>query len=81
MISLYVDDINITCNSSKLMDEVKGHLSKVFEMKDLGEFHYCLGLKYIEMFVRHLLHKEISKGVIQEVQNGPLYGSINTFKI
>jgi hypothetical protein len=45
LISLYVDDLIITGNASKLIDEIKRQLSQVFEMKDLGELHYCLGLE------------------------------------
>jgi hypothetical protein len=45
LISLYVDDLIITGNAKKLIDEIKEQLSKVFEMKDLGELHYCLGLE------------------------------------
>ena len=45
LISLYVDDLIITGNAAKLIDEIKEQLSQVFEMKDLGELHYCLGLE------------------------------------
>jgi hypothetical protein len=45
LISLYVDDLIITGNVEKLIDEIKEQLSKVFEMKDLGELHYYLGLE------------------------------------
>ena len=45
LISLYVDDLIITGNAEKLIDEIKEQLSKVFEMKDLGELHYFLGLE------------------------------------
>jgi hypothetical protein len=45
LISVYVDDLIITGNAEKLIDEIKEQLSKVFEMKDLGELHYCLGLE------------------------------------
>jgi hypothetical protein len=45
LISLYVDDLIITGNAEKLIDEIKEKLSQVFEMKDLGELHYCLGLE------------------------------------
>jgi hypothetical protein len=45
LISLYVDDLIITRNVEKLINEIKKQLSKVFEMKDLGELHYCLGLE------------------------------------
>ena len=40
LILLYVDDLIITGNA-----EIKEKLSKVFEMKDLGELHYCLGFE------------------------------------
>ena len=45
LISLYVDDLTITGNAEKLIDEFKEQMSQVFEMKDLGELHYCLGLE------------------------------------
>jgi hypothetical protein len=44
LISLYVDDLIITGNSKKLISGIK-HMSLVFEMKDLGEIHYCLGIE------------------------------------
>lgn len=37
-ISVYVDDIILTGNACKLIEEIKIQLSHVFEMKDLGEF-------------------------------------------
>ena len=45
LISLYVDDLVITGNACKLIVEIKNQLSREFEMKDLGELHYCLGLE------------------------------------
>jgi hypothetical protein len=45
LISLYVDDLIITGNAEKLIDEIKEQLSKLFEIKDLGELHYHLGLE------------------------------------
>jgi hypothetical protein len=45
LISLYVDDLIITGNSEKLISGMKKQMSQVFEMKDLGELHYCLGLE------------------------------------
>jgi len=44
LISLYVDDLIITGNLVKLIDGIKEQLSQVFEMKDLGELNYYLGL-------------------------------------
>ena len=45
LISLYVDDLIITGNSDKLINGIKEQMSHVFEIKDLGELHYCLGLE------------------------------------
>jgi hypothetical protein len=45
LIFLYVNDLIITGNARKLINEIKEQLSQVFEMKDLGELHYCLGLE------------------------------------
>eukprot|EP01018_Ginkgo_biloba_P024032 Gb_18989 [translate_table: standard] len=45
---VYVDDLVITGNSLKLIDEVKGDLGKAFEMTDLGLLHYCLGIEVME---------------------------------
>ena len=45
MVSLYVDDLIITGSASHLIEDIKIQLSQSFEMKDLGEIHYCLGLE------------------------------------
>ena len=43
--SLYVDDILIARNSVEYILEIKGWLSSKFEMKDMGEAAYILGVK------------------------------------
>ena len=45
LISLYVDDLIIIGDASTLIEEIKQQLSQVFEMKDLGDLHYYLGLE------------------------------------
>lgn len=45
MISLYVDDMIITGNANSLIKEIKQQMSQEFEMKDLGDLHYCLELE------------------------------------
>ena len=45
LISLYVDDLIITSSAYKLIEEIKIQLSQEFEMKDLGELHYCLEIE------------------------------------
>ena len=42
---VYVDDLVITGNSLKLIDEVNTDLGKAFEMTDLVLLHYCLGIE------------------------------------
>ena len=45
LISLYVDDLIITGDVVDLIKESKQQMSQMFEMKDLGELRYCLGLE------------------------------------
>ncbi|CAN6706510.1 unnamed protein product [Malus baccata var. baccata] len=42
---LYVDDIILTGSSSTLIDDVIVQLTKEFDMKDLGQLNYFLGLQ------------------------------------
>jgi hypothetical protein len=44
---LYVDDILIARNSKEMIDTAKKWLSSNFEMKDMGEASYVLGVKII----------------------------------
>jgi hypothetical protein len=43
IISIYVDDLNIISHT-KDIDEAHNHLKTEFEMKDLGNTKFCLGL-------------------------------------
>ena len=45
LISFYVDDLIIIGSSIELIEATKTTLSQTFEMKDLGEMHYCLGIE------------------------------------
>ena len=44
---LYVDDILLIGNSVKMLSDIKGWLSRQFDMKDLGEVGHVLGIKVI----------------------------------
>lgn len=44
LIALYVDDLVTASNSTTMLQREKEALRKRFEMKDLGEVHYCLGI-------------------------------------
>eukprot|EP00253_Pinus_taeda_P022948 PITA_22948 len=45
LISLYVDDMIITGDVDDLIRGIKRLMAQVFDMKDLGSLHYCLGLE------------------------------------
>ena len=44
IISVYVDDLNIIDNAHDI-NEARNHLTTKFEMKDLGQTKFCLGLQ------------------------------------
>jgi len=58
---LYVDDILLATNDIVLLHDVKNFLSNKFEMKDMGEASYVIG---IEIF------RERSQGVLGLSQKG-----------
>ena len=45
MLLLYVDDMVITRNNSKLLSNLLNELNKQFKMKDLGKLNYFLGIQ------------------------------------
>ena len=45
LLSLYVDDILIASNDFEFVQTIKRWLSSTFEMKDMGEAFYILGVK------------------------------------
>ena len=52
LISLYVDDLIIIGGAYQLIADIKSHMSQEFEMKDLGDLHYCLGIAFWREFVK-----------------------------
>jgi hypothetical protein len=55
ILSLYVNDILIAGNSKEMIDTTKKWLSSNFEMKDMGEASYVLGVKIIRDRAKRLL--------------------------
>eukprot|EP00253_Pinus_taeda_P029319 PITA_29319 len=45
---LYVDDIILTSSDPNLINHMKSNLKKKFEMTDLGNLHYFLGLQVLQ---------------------------------
>ena len=52
---LYVDDILLAANDRGLLHEVKQFLSKFFDMKDMGEASYVIGIKIHRNGLRGIL--------------------------
>jgi len=44
-IMVYVDDLILVCNDQNKLLQIKEELSQKFEMKDLGELHFFLGME------------------------------------
>ncbi|TQE12682.1 hypothetical protein C1H46_001702 [Malus baccata] len=65
---LYVDDILIASSDVQLLKETKSMLSSNFEMKDLGEAHYVLGIEIVRDRRQKLLGLS-QKGYIERVLN------------
>ena len=47
-IGVYVDDIILAGGDEKRLQEIKGDFSKKFDIKDLGELKYFLGMKVVQ---------------------------------
>ena len=54
-IHTYTDDILLVENSNKMIDTAKKWLSSNFEMKDMGEVSYVLGVKIVRDRAKRLL--------------------------
>ena len=53
--SLYADDILIARNNKEMIDTTKRWLSSNFEMKEMGEASYVLGVKIVRDRAKRLL--------------------------
>ena len=47
IVAVYVDDLIIASNDQQLKDVFVEHLKAKFSMKDLGELHWCLGMRVL----------------------------------
>src|SRR6266540_3158333 len=56
IIPVYVDDLNIIENTQDI-DEAHNHLKMEFEMKDLGQTKFCLGLQLEHLPTGILIHQ------------------------
>ena len=53
---LYVVDMLVTCKTMLEMEELKEQLSKVFDMKDLGEAKKILGMEIVRDMSNEFLY-------------------------
>ena len=49
LIAVYVDDILLAGRSHRRLTAIKQALSEKFQVKDLGELHYFLGVKVVKI--------------------------------
>lgn len=49
LLALYVDDVIFATNDQKLLSVVKEQLSSRFDMKDIGELKFCLGIQLLRV--------------------------------
>jgi hypothetical protein len=47
LVLVYVDDLIILSSNMESMDALKSKLEAEYEMTDLGELHYCLGVEFV----------------------------------
>ncbi len=55
-IIVYVDDLILVCNNKDKLLQVKEKLSRKFEMKDLGDLHFFLGMEVERDHSQRLLY-------------------------
>ena len=73
IIAVYVDGVIIITSNQNEMDEIKGHMSKAFKMKDMGSLHYCLGVNIeqtedeIRLSQKQYIMKMIERYELQDV--------------
>lgn len=73
MILIYVDDLLITDNSSKMIHELKDSLHNRFKMKDLGNLKYFLGIEVMRSKTGILLNQR--KYAIELISDTGLSGA------
>ena len=78
-IVLYVDDILLASNDKGLLCEVKQFLSKNFDMKDMGEASYVIGIKItrdrhrciLDLSQKAYINKVLERFIMKECSPSP----------
>jgi hypothetical protein len=66
IVIIYVDDFIILASNGNILKWLKSRLENEFEMSDLGELHYCLGVEFERDRANHTITMSQSK-YIEEV--------------
>jgi len=69
---LYVDDILLATNNVAMLHDVKKFLSNNFEMKDMGEASYVIGIK---------IFRDISQGLLELSQKSYINKVLERFRM
>lgn len=67
IVLVYVDDILIASQNTRRIEQIKTDLSSTFEVRDIGQINYCLGIAIVESknkitlcqrgYIKDVLHK------------------------
>lgn len=69
IVSLYVDDLLVTGSNTAQIEEFKDKMKKIFEMTDLGEMSYFLGIEVKQMKHEVFIHqKKYVKEILKRFQ-------------
>jgi len=66
IICLYVDDLLITSSSTSKIKKVKEKLKSEFEMTDLGEISFFLGMEFVKLKNEMMMHQQKYIGELLE---------------
>ena len=64
LIATYIDDFFVSSENAAKFNDVKKKLSEKFDMKDLGEVSYCLGIEFSKNEDTYSMHQ---RGYITEL--------------
>ncbi len=63
IVIIYVDDLIILASNVSILKWLKSRLEDEFEMSDLGELHYCLGVEFERNRANHTITMSQSKPI------------------
>jgi hypothetical protein len=73
---LYVDDILLASNDKNMLYETKNFLSSNFDMKDLGEASYVLGIEIHQDRTKGVLGLSHKKHILRKCLQGTIWISV-----